>query len=199
MSPSSETSWELSILGHINYMKVIHCIYKKLNSIQLIGCLIFWVKKKGLKVRWEMRILVINASIQLESFGQITERLPSHSYIRKHYLSLWHNESKTLFTMLYEGSCISKTFHLNRTLKCTLGSSCIKKSSLLSSCVLEKKKVKLILSCDSLQHLMAKFKAEYLAPERCPLFIILILMGESRIYGEKKLTSDQHIWKQILS
>lgn len=46
-------------------------------------------------------------------------------------------------------------------------------SLLLDSCMSEEEEVKLILFLDSLQHLLAKFKAEFLAPERYFLFIIL--------------------------
>lgn len=44
-------------------------------------------------------------------------------------------------------------------------------SFLLDSCMSKKKGVKLILFPDSLQHLLAKFKVECLAPERYSLFI----------------------------
>lgn len=46
-------------------------------------------------------------------------------------------------------------------------------SFLLGSCMSEEEEVKLILFLDSLQRLLAKFKAEFLAPERYSLFIIL--------------------------
>lgn len=68
-------------------------------------------------------------------------------------------------------------------------------SYLLSPCMSKKEEVKPILFHDSLQHLIAKFKAEYLAPERCSLSIILnTKTGKQNL--EKKLTSDQ---KQVLS